>query len=100
MMKRIQNVRRLFLYLISVLFKLSAWNESKSAQNIAFDQIPFCIWEIILKGMYKVCILIWQIIMNTLKKNTTTNKNKGPTPSWEENIFAIQSLFIGKEFFP
>lgn len=50
--------------------------------------------------MYKVCILIWQIIMNTLKKNTTTNKNKGPTPSWEKNIFAIQSLFIGKEFFP
>ena len=32
-------------------------------------------------------------------KNTTTTK-KGPTPFWEKNIFAIQSLFIGKEFFP
>lgn len=72
----------------------------ESAQNTAFDQVPFCLRKIILEGKCKVHILIWQINVSTLKQTNSNNKQREAHVLSGRKIFLVFKNCLLRRIFP
>lgn len=71
----------------------------ESAQNTAFDQVPFCLRKT-LEGTCKVHILIWQINVCTLKQTNSNNKQRKAHVLPGRKIFLVFKNCLLRRIFP